>query len=62
MCNVVQRIGDVELDKLCKEGDKHGVGSIMKCIWITDKDRRNKEFFDDQATNSKLTYVVIKTI
>ena len=62
MCNVVQRIGDVELDKLCEEGDKHGVGSIMKGIWITDKDRRNKEFFDDQATNSKLMYIVIKTV
>ena len=62
MRNVVKRIGDVELDKLCKEGDKHGVGSIMKDIWIMDKDRRSKEFFDDQATNSKLMYIVIKTI
>lgn len=54
MCNITQRIGDDELEKLCKEGDEHGAGSIMKDIWITDQDRRSKEFFDDQASNSML--------
>ena len=54
MCNIVRSIGDDELEKLFTEGKKHGVGTIMKEIWITDVQQRRKQFFDDQDKNSTL--------
>ena len=44
MCNIVRSIGDDELEKLFTEGKKHGVGTIMKEIWITDVQQRRKQF------------------
>jgi len=54
MCDIVQSIGDDELEKLYIEGEKHGVGTIMKDIWITDVQQRKKQFFNDQDRNSML--------
>lgn len=53
MCKVVQSIGDNDLEKLYDEGEKHGVGKLMKEIWIADVEQRRKQFCDDQAKNSK---------
>ena len=36
MCNLVEQIWTEDLEKLCKEEDGHGVGRIMKDLWITD--------------------------
>jgi len=44
MCNVVQSIGNGDLEKLYLEGEKHGVAKIMKDIWLTDVQRRRGEF------------------
>jgi len=33
----------------------HGVGKIMKKIWVTNVQQKRKQFFDDQSKNS--TYV-----
>ena len=38
MCTVMEAMQAEELDKLYQEGDHHGVGSLMKTIWSTDKD------------------------
>ena len=54
MCSIVQSIGDDNLESLYVEGEKHGVGKLMKEIWITDAKQRSKQFFDDQAKNSML--------
>lgn len=54
MCSIVQSIGDDDLENLYVEGEKHGVGKIMKEIWIMDAQQRRKQFFDDQAKNSML--------
>ena len=53
MCNIVEHIQTEDVEKLCKEGDEHGVGGIMKDIWITDNECRNQEFSTDQGKNSK---------
>ena len=53
MCSIVQSIGDDDLENLYVEGEKHGVGKLMKEIWITDDQQRN-QLFDDQAKNSML--------
>ena len=34
-------------------GDEHGVGRLMKDLWITDNERKRQEFSSDQAKNSK---------
>lgn len=60
MCYVAQSIGNDELEKLYLEGGKHGVGKIMKDIWLTDTQQRQREFFDDQAKTS--TYVITEVI
>ena len=44
MCNVVQSIGNDDLEKLCLEGEKYGVAKIMKDIWLTDAQQRRGEF------------------
>ena len=54
MNSVVKKIGDKEVQRLCDEGEKYGIGSIMKDIWTTDLDRQRREFSYDQASNSKL--------
>ena len=59
MCSIVQAIGDDDLEKLYVEGEKHGVGSIMKEIWVTDVEQRRSKFFDDQAKNSMSFMVTI---
>ena len=58
MCKVVQSIGDDDLEKLYEEGEKHGVGKLMKEIWITDVEQRRKQFRDDQAKNSMLIVIL----
>lgn len=58
MCGVMEAIQDEDLDKLYHEGDQHGVGSLMKMIWLTDKDRQKKQFFLNQVQNSKCTLFV----
>ena len=40
-----------DLDKLYQEGDQHGVGSVMKTLWMTDKDHQKKQFFLNQEEN-----------
>ena len=57
MCSMVQSIGDDDLENLYVEGEKHGVGKLMKEIWITDAQQRRKQFFDDQAGNSMLVKI-----
>ena len=48
MCEVMEAVKAEDLDKLYQEGDRHGVGSIMKTLWMTDKD---KQFFLNQEEN-----------
>ena len=55
MCAVMETMQAEELDKLYQEGDQHGVGSIMKTIWLTDKDCQKKHFSVDQEQNGKCT-------
>ena len=43
MCNIVQSIGDDELENLYTEGEKYGIGIIMKEIWITDVQQRRDQ-------------------
>ena len=37
---IVEKMEDEDLQKLFDEGEKHGVGSILKDIWTTDLDRQ----------------------
>ena len=53
MCAMVEAVQAEELEKLFQEGEQHGVGSLMKKVWFTDKDRQKKEFFQDQERNGK---------
>ena len=53
MCAVMEATQAEDLDKLYEEGDQHGVGSLMKTLWLTDKDRQRSQFFFDQDKNSK---------
>ena len=48
---VMNAVQDEELEKLFQEGDQHGVGSLMKTIWFTDKERQMKDYSQDQAKN-----------
>ena len=45
MCAFVEKMGDKELQilKLFDEGDKHGIGGILKDIWATDLRRSTAE-------------------
>ena len=47
MCNIVEQIWTEDLETLCKEGDEHGVGRLMKDLWITDNERKRQEFSTD---------------
>jgi len=58
MCKMVQSIGDGDLEKLYVEGQKHGIGKLMKEIWITDVEERRKQFHNDQVKNSTLIKLV----
>ena len=42
-----------ELEKLFKEGEEYGVGSLMRSIRYTDKDRQKNDFCQDQERNSE---------
>lgn len=53
MCAVMEATRAEDLDKMYQEGDQHGVGSLMKTLWLTDKDCQKKQFFSDQEKNSK---------
>ena len=44
MCEVMEAVKAEDLDKLYQEGDQHGVGSVMKTLWLTDKDRQKNSF------------------
>lgn len=57
MCAIVEKMGDEELQKLFDEGNKHGVGGILKDIWATDLDWQRTEFTHDQATNCKISLI-----
>jgi len=39
MSSIVEATQPDELEKLFKEGNQHGVGDVMKSIWLTDKNR-----------------------
>ena len=54
MKSVVEKIGYEEVQRLCDEGEKFGIGSVMKDIWTTDLDCQRREFSHDQVANSKL--------
>ena len=47
MCNIVERTENDDLEKLLREGDKHGVGGFMNEIWFTDKKRQTQQFAND---------------
>ena len=51
-----------ELQKLFKEGEKHGVGSKLRNTWNTDKRREYTEFNRDQMINSKLNFIYMYLI
>ena len=57
MCAVMDAVNNDELEKLFVEGDQHGVGGLMKSIWITDKERQKKEVDQDQFKNGKVLFV-----
>ena len=44
MCNILERTKNDDLEKLLKEGNKHGVGELMKEIWFTDRKRQIQQF------------------
>ena len=54
MNSIVEKIGDEGVQRLCDEGEKYGIGSIMKDSWTADLDHQRREFSHDQASNSKL--------
>ena len=56
-----ESIQNEELEKLFQEGDQHSVGSLMKTIWFTDKERQ-KEYDQDQAKNGKVLFCAIHTV
>jgi len=45
MCAIMKAARAEDLDKLYQEGDQHGVGSLMKTLWLTDKNRQKSQFF-----------------
>ena len=44
MCEVMEAVKAEDSDKLYQEGDQHGVGSVIKTLWLTDKDRQKNSF------------------
>ena len=42
MSSIVEATQPDELEKLFKEGDQHGVGDVMKSIWLTNKNHQKK--------------------
>ena len=40
MCAKMEAARAEDLDKLYQEGDQHGVGSLMKTLWMTDKNHQ----------------------
>jgi len=59
MSSIVEATQPDELKKLFDEGDQHGVGDIMKSVWLTDKNRQKKEFNHDQERNSELDFIMV---
>jgi len=59
MSAVMDAVQDDKLELLYQEGDQHGVGGLMKTIWLTDKERQKKEFDQDQAKNGELFFCTI---
>ena len=55
MSAVIEAVQAEELERLFQEGEQHGVGSLMKNVWFTDKDRQRKEFSQDQERKIRLT-------
>ena len=56
MSTIVSKIEETcpdELEKLFSEGNKHGVGSKLRSIWSTDRQREYADFSKDQKINSK---------
>ena len=54
MKTVMEMTKDEELQRLYDEGEKYGVGGIMKEICSTDLHCQRTEFSHDQASNSKI--------
>ena len=42
---------------LYQKGDQHGVSSLMKTIWLADKEQQKKEFYQDQAKDGELLFL-----
>ena len=57
MCAIMEAARAEDLDKLYQEGDQHGVGTLMKTLWLTDKNCQKSQFFSDQEKNSKCTFI-----
>lgn len=55
MCAIIDKISQSEfcLNDLFVEGDKHGVGQVMKDLWEMDKRKIKEEFMRDQKKNSE---------
>ena len=54
MCSVMEATQPDELEKLFKEADEHGVGTLMKSTWYTDRDSQKTDFCCDRDCNSEL--------
>ena len=50
----IERESSDKLEELFREGEKHGVGQILREIWNTDKKQKESSFYNDQASNSML--------
>ena len=59
MSSIVEATQPDELEKLFDEGDQHGVGDIMKSVWLTDKNHQKMEFNHDQERNSELDFIMV---
>ena len=55
MCAIIDKISQSEfcLNDLFVEGDKHGVGQVIKDLWEMDKRKIKEEFMRDQKKNSE---------
>ena len=62
MCSIVERTKNDDLEKLLKEGNEHGVGELMKEIWLTDRKRQIQQFTNDQATNGEICCSLLKVL
>lgn len=55
MCRITEIVEEAEkdeLDKLFAEGDTHGVGKVLRNAWNTDLRKQQRQFMNDQTTNS----------